>query len=224
MSGPSTRNLEKLPSPERLEQLSKSLAMLDAILCPDWEDRYYSFNARWDKNTRMASKRNGSGDFYFMTFSNDGVFIKGFDHESPMSPHANASGKVWPDVLDGVPTEFSRFLTEPAFEMDDTTFCIWFSQADPGWRCGNIEFPKHDRNDPDGSSFLLQMLQDDPKRYKSWAEDYFELDIPLKSVKRLYALEPLTTELVESLNADITLKELEADIAEIGYPTVKGSM
>ena len=43
----STRNLEGLPDVTRLKRLLQSLAMLDAILMPEWEYRYYSFNAHW---------------------------------------------------------------------------------------------------------------------------------------------------------------------------------
>jgi hypothetical protein len=38
----STRDLSHLPDIDHLKSLSQSLAMLDAILCPEWEYRYYS--------------------------------------------------------------------------------------------------------------------------------------------------------------------------------------
>ena len=44
---PSTRNRSALPEPGDLRRLSQSLAMLDAILCPEWQYRYHSFNASW---------------------------------------------------------------------------------------------------------------------------------------------------------------------------------
>ena len=220
----STRNLEPMPSPENLERTLQAFAMLDAIICPGWEDRYHSFNIKWDKTTRMASMNNGSGDTYFVTFSSAGVFIKGFDHESSMSPHANDSGSVWPGVLEEVPSAFVRFLNEPAFEMDDMTFCIWNLATDPGWRVGKINFPAHKGNDPDGSSNLLQLFEGKPKLYRTWAEDYFEVELPLKSVQKVFAFEPLTNELIESINPDVTLKDLKKDIAEIGYLILKGSV
>jgi hypothetical protein len=36
--------------------------MLDAIVCPEWEHRYYSFNANWAADEVMGSMRDGSGD------------------------------------------------------------------------------------------------------------------------------------------------------------------
>jgi hypothetical protein len=43
---PSTRDPSALPEVGSLRRLSQSLAMLDAILCPEWQYRYHSFNAR----------------------------------------------------------------------------------------------------------------------------------------------------------------------------------
>ena len=54
--------LKMLPEIDSLKRLSQSLAMLDAILEPDWELRYYSFNSHWGEGEMMASMRDGSGD------------------------------------------------------------------------------------------------------------------------------------------------------------------
>jgi hypothetical protein len=84
----STRNLLGLPEPERLEALTRSLAMLEVIMSPDWKYRYFQFDRLWDagKNQRLASLDTGSGDSYFLVFSPLGVFLKGFDHEAIMTP------------------------------------------------------------------------------------------------------------------------------------------
>ena len=76
--------LKTLPDIDRLKALCQSLAMLDAIMSPDWEYRYYSFDSKWGLNEMMASMRNGQGDDFFILFNNNGAIIKGFDHESPM--------------------------------------------------------------------------------------------------------------------------------------------
>lgn len=67
----STRDLSDMPGVDTLERLSQSVAMLDAILSPQWDYRYFSFHAVWDTsmNERMASMRNGSGDEYFLVFT-----------------------------------------------------------------------------------------------------------------------------------------------------------
>lgn len=119
-----------LPDVETLKKLSQSLAMLDAIMSPEWEYRYYSFNTKWSENEMMASMRNGSGNDYFILFNKYGAIIKGFAHESLMSPYANDLKKVWKGIFEKVPIEFESFLSEPAFIIEDTTFCIWRKNED----------------------------------------------------------------------------------------------
>lgn len=36
------------------DAVMQALAMLDAIVCPDWEGRYYSFNVSWGEAEAMA--------------------------------------------------------------------------------------------------------------------------------------------------------------------------
>lgn len=214
----STRDLSELPSIDILERISQSLAMLDAILSPEWDYRYFSFNAKWDPrvNERMASMRNGSGDEYFLLFTPAGAIMKGFDHESVMSPWKRAEGKVWPGVLDAVPAEFSAFLSEPAFKLKDTTFCIWRSFSDSHWKHGSVSFPGV--ADPDGSGALLCELDGNPATYIQFAKDCFEKDLPTASVGSVFRHEAVTTELVASLNPDKAFEEALSDAEEIGYP------
>lgn len=211
----STRDLSALPTVERLKALSQSLALLDAVLCPEWEGRYYSFNAHWAGDRAMASMRTGSGDEYFLLFTPAGAIMKGFAHEAVMSPYAHEPPQVWPGVLDDVPAAFPEFLSGPAFSLQDTTFCIWRLSGQDAWRHGAVAFPPAD--DPDGSAGLLALLGDRPQAYRAWAEDYYERDIDPAAVSAVYAHRPLTEELIRSLNPDMGLDQLAGDIAEIGY-------
>src|SRR3569833_1749891 len=146
----STRDLSRLPVVEPLKRLLQAFAMLDAILSPEWDYRYYSFNAGWGQQEQMGSMRNGCGDDFFANFNEHGCSLKGFDHESEMSPSGLDPPKVWPGVLEGIPAEFEPGATEPAFRMGDTTFCIWRRREDDQWGHGNIIFPEGP--DPDGSA------------------------------------------------------------------------
>src|ERR1044072_2466076 len=111
------KRLATLPNIDALKNLCQSLAMLDAIMSSDRDYRYYSFDSKWGKGEMMATMRDGSGDEYFILFNAHGAIVKGFAHESPMSPWANESRKVWPGVLDDVPAEFQNFLAEAAFSI-----------------------------------------------------------------------------------------------------------
>lgn len=211
----------RLPAITDLRDLCRSLAMLDAILSPDWESRYYSFDAAWTEGEEMASMSNGSGDEYTIVFSAAGVYVRGFSHESPMSPYGN-DGEPWPGVIDDVPDVFERFVEEPAFTDEDgvpiVTACLWRDATDDRWRHGTIDFPS-DRADPDGATDLFRLLIDrSPEAFQRFAEDYYEVPVDLEAVRAVYALRPLNQELVSSLNTEITLADLARDISEIGYP------
>jgi hypothetical protein len=211
----SSRSVDELPNVDELKRISQSLAMLDAIMMPDWEYRYYSFDANWSDEEMLASMRNGSGDSFFILFNSSGAIIKGFAHESAMAAHTADTGEIWPGVLDGVPPEFEAVLNDPALVPEETTFCIWRKRGDARWQTGKIKFPEAE--DPDGSEELLSILDGKPETYATWASEYYERTIPVDAVKAVYAHEPLTQKLVSRLNPDCRFEDLEGDIDEIGY-------
>jgi len=215
------KRLKTLPGIDQLKSLCQSLAMLDAIISPDWEYRYYSFDSKWGINEMMASMRNGQGDDFFILFNNDGAIIKGFDHESLMSPYSNEPRRVWPGVLDEVPDVFRGFLPEPAFAVEDTTFCLWLRTEYPCWSTGNIAYPEG--ADPDGSDHLLFIFDGKPETYRKFAEEYYESSIPLSAVEYIYNHQPLTDEIIASLNSDVSFANLKDDIENIGYSRAAAS-
>ena len=193
--------------------------MLDGIMSPDWTYRYFLYNPRWGDplDERMASLDNGSGDGYFLVFSEAGAFLKGFGHESEMTPWAFDPLKVWDGVLNDVPAEFKAYVTEPAFDMESTTFCVWRRTDDDSWHRGSIEFPDL-TEDPDGSQNLLWMLDGNPATYVEFAKDYYEKEISLTAVQTIYSLAPLTPELVASLNPELSWNDAIASANGIPYP------
>lgn len=213
----STKNLAQLPEPSALRKIAKALAMLDAIIEPEWEYRYYSFNSKWSDSEEMASMRNGSGDSWYCVFSSTGVFLKGFDHESEMSPWNREDERVWPGVLDDVPPVFQACATEPAFSMGDTTYCVWRENGESQWHIGNVSFPGG--NDPDGPAWMLSILDGNPATYQKWAKEYYDRTLHADAIKRIYEGIPLAPDMVRELNPAIEFEGVLADAAEIGYPT-----
>jgi hypothetical protein len=211
----STRDLSLLPAPSDLKPLCQSLAMLDAILSPEWQFRYYSYNAHWSFDLQLASMRNGSGDDFHIVFSNMGALLKGFAHESSMSPSANALHTFWPGVLDSVPPSLKDFLGEPALNISDTTFCVWRTRDEEAWQRGTIIFPEG--RDPDGSEYLLSILDSEPHSYRIWAEQYYGRSVDLEAVRHIYRHDKLTPTVVARLNANISISDLTADLTSIGY-------
>lgn len=214
----STRTLENLPGPEALRRICKSIAVLDLILEPDWEYRYYSYNAHWDKGEEMASMRDGEGNFVFILFRQSGVILKGYCKDSAMGEFSQKTNTPWPGVLDHVPAEFLDFLKEPAFFVGEATFCVWHLNPDSAWQRGNIRFPID--TDPDGSERLLAIYDGNCETYRNWAKQYHEILVPSDSVNRIYLHEPLSEILVQSINKKALISRLRGDIDEIQYPVI----
>jgi hypothetical protein len=211
----------QLPEIAVLRDHCRALAMLEAILSPEWEDRYHSFASDWSETEEMASMSNGSGDEYAIVFSPAGAYVRGFAHESAMSPYVEDG--PWPGVLDQVPGVFRSCVVEPAFSDEDgmpvVTACLWRTPADDAWQAGTIEFPEVSSGDPDGAGYLFQLLADrSPEAFQRFAEDYYEVPVDLAAVRYVLALEPLTDEVVATLNPGITPADLAQDMAQIGYP------
>lgn len=210
--------IAQLPDIDRVRRASRALAMLDAVLCPDPAYRYYSFDGRWSDTAEAALMNNGSGDNYAIVFSPDGAFALGFDHESPVSPHRDDGRvEVWPGLLDGVPEVFAAAADEPAFQQDGVTMAtvsFWRRTGDDAWQCGPVEGVEKD-----GADWLFDLIANGrPEAYLTFAESYYEVALELDAVAHVYALMPLTEEIVTALNPEVMLKDLKDDIAEIGYP------
>jgi len=213
MPSPSTANLGAMPGQEEFVRLTKSLAMLDAILSPNWDGRYYSFDSRWDKAEAMASMRNGCGDDWKAHITDAGIVLFGLAHESD----TYRPDEPWPEVLGDVPPIFSASISEPAFDTDNVSFCLWLVANSESWQMGNVEFPFPDSADPDGSKDLLSILDGHPKTYKSWADYYYETEVELAAVEEIYRGNVLNDELVSRLNPELSLSEIREDIEQISY-------
>nr|WP_307854102.1 hypothetical protein [Actinoplanes toevensis] len=193
--------------------------MLDAILSPDEAERYYGYNTSWGPGEEIAEMNNGSGDEYHIVFGAAGVFVRGYDHESVMSPAANDE-ELWPGLIDSLPPAFAAQLDEPAFGWGAqfyATVCVWRETGDDRWRAGDIVYPPGD--DPDGAGHLFAVLLDEtPASYRAFAEDYYGVPVDPDVVNEIFALTPLTDALVRRLNPALTVEKLTADIEAIGYP------
>ena len=189
-----------LPPPSDLERICKGLATLDAIMASDWEDRSYSFNARWNakKKVRMASMRNGSGDDWFIAFTPAGTFVKSFWHE--YKPVAAAT------IYAGLPKALEPQRKEPAFEADLVTWGGWHDGE--AWTLRGDAKPLKDE---------LAILTGAGKIYRAYAASYFEAKVPLDAIEHVLAGKPLTAALVARVSSEQTLADLRADLTEIGY-------
>ena len=214
-----------LPDPSSLHRVVQAIAALDVVMSSDWEERYFSFDPTWDDGEEYASMRNGSGDSYHIVFSDRGVVIRGFDHESDLSPWARADGQVVGAILDGFPPALQSVIDEPAFNAPEgdeeggadaggpveLTFCFWCVAEDDEWACGTA-------TDDGGAAELLSVpLGAAPVAYRSFARDYYEVELG-DEVDAVYRHDPMTAAMIAALNADADVGDVLAELEEIGYP------
>jgi len=160
----------------------------------------------------LGSMRNGEGDEFFALLNSHGAFLKGFVHDSLMAAASVRSDCFYRDL----PRQFEECSREPAFVPDNVTFCIWRCPDMPAWSHSKVDFPA--LGDADGSSSLLSMLDGVPQTYAAWASEYYERDLSLKAIEALYQHQPLTDDLVATLNPSSSARLLNKEISEIGYP------
>ncbi|MFI5841489.1 hypothetical protein ACIA8K_17465 [Catenuloplanes sp. NPDC051500] len=212
--------VRELPDIPELQDRCRALAMLEAIVGYGSAYPTYVYDAAWAPGVELASMRNGGGDEWDIAFTADGAWIRGFDHESPMSPYGNEDLALWPGLVESVPGVFAALVAEPAFQAEDclaATLCVWRRIGDDGWRTGDVSYPEHHAGDPDGAGWMFQTLLR-PSGYREWAEDMWEVTLDGDAVDAVLALRPLTPELLRGLHPEATVGGLVTVAGHIGYP------
>lgn len=164
--------IENLSNAQILSNL-KSCAELDIELCEEEHLRCYRFYPEWSENIQVATYENGGGDDLVIVFHQGNILIKGFDHESEVSPHAQDEYAVWPGMYDGAPSTLLEVLDDKAFEKEDVTFCLWRDSDSEEWNKGQVVFIN---DEDDGACWLLCAIKVSPEDYIEWGKDYYEDD------------------------------------------------
>lgn len=174
-------------TPRQLQRAMQSAAACDAALSDEDWLRTFFYEPRWQDGVAMAKFDNGSGDHVFVLFADDGMAVmKGFDHESEISPHAREVYAVWPGLYDGLPAQLMQLLQDESVEHEDVTFCFWSSNGET-WQSGQAEL---EEGMQDGSNWLLPMLQMHAEEFIAWAQTNYEDDfeqLGAAGVRKIFA-------------------------------------
>ncbi len=199
-----------LPNVDELKRITQSLATLDLIICPEWEDRYYSYDSRWSDTEDMASMRNGCGDDWFVLFDPSGAAgIKGLAHEYP----AARDTELVEQIRRALPSELAGFASESAFHWDSTSFCYWRLTGDSAWN----EAPEQSSADT-GADEFLGILTNPLSGYRQFASDYYEQELDQAVIDHVLSHRPVTPDIVSSLNSEIGIDDIREDLEQVGYP------
>lgn len=205
----STKDYSLLPDTRSLQNICKAISVLDAIICQEWEYRYYSYNNKWSDNEEFCEMRDGSGDQMLILFQQNGCIINGFAHEFPQQDKQHLTVNL--------PSEFDEFIFGEPVNSIGTTFCLWTTEQ-KNWQTGQLE------NHDDNSKQMLNIFDGNPQTYIDWATEYFEesykeTGIPIETVTKIYTGQTLTKEMVLTIVEELEdWKQLESDLSEIEYP------
>ena len=161
--------IAQLPEPEAVRARSKAMAMLEAVLSPEWELRYYSYDTKWGPSRELAS----------------------IYHESPITACRVSPPAPWPGLFESLPGAFRQFEREPAFldhnSVQGATACLWRERTDAVWRCGDAQIPDQFEDDADGAEGLFGLLlEGSAEAYVQFAEEYYELVPTLEAVQHVH--------------------------------------
>jgi hypothetical protein len=165
---------------------------------PNWELRYFSFNQGWDveADESMASMRDGEGQSYFIVFSPAGAIGKVYDPQI---------GKI--DLqLEHIPSCFSSFLNEPAFDIGISSYLFWFQKDDENWSTlANNE----------ASFEALSCLNYSSEQYVEWAEIYYDGNWNRAALIGIFETLSINDRVIANANVNLSMADLEEDIFEI---------
>ncbi|MGW8784128.1 hypothetical protein ACWGNM_39535 [Streptomyces sp. NPDC055796] len=209
-----------LPDIPTLRARCRAMAALELLIGGNVQGGYFSYVPAWGPGEEVALMDNGSGDEYAIAFTPDGVFARGFDHESPMSPWGDEETALWPGLVDTVPEVFRPWVTEPAFCVEEgvlqATAVFWRETSDTAWRAGPVEVPA---GADDGAGHLFAVLAaGTPEAYRAFAEDYYETTLDPAAIDHVWNLRPLTPTVLKALNPNLTPARAAAVVGRIGYP------
>lgn len=192
-------NINELPSIYEVKKILQGLALLDAILMPEWEYRFFSYNCNWDEqgNEEMASMRDGEGNEYFIYFSHLGVAGKVLFENNIQNPI---------ESLDKIPNVFENFKNEKAFNLDNATFFFWKTYNDEKWFSSPNNLKDYS---------LLSFINNSYKGYQEWAENYYEREIESQTLHEVFSSLDINSKQLAILNSELILEDLEEDRYEI---------
>jgi hypothetical protein len=243
----STRSPESLGSIGALRRRVQALAVLDLLLLGTPEHKLVRV-----RDLELAGRENGQGDDVLVVFTPRGALVRGFDHESSMSPYNEdvalahltddeveeldpaeeaellQAGRPFRGVLDPVPPDVQTLLEQLDHEPDRPV-------AIPSvltfclWRGLDDAawqvgpIDFPEGDDPDGSAYLLAAYSQTAPAYQTWLADYLGRPIPLELVEAVFAHRPLTLELAALAESSRSLEELRSAARELGYAEAPGS-
>lgn len=210
-----------MPDIEPLRDHLQRLAAVNAVFAAEMGEPSFGFMPRWRNHQQVAMYIDGSGDELYVHFLQRGCFVKGFAHESQMTPYRRPDHSIWSGVLDDVPQEFHCSLNEPAFSPEATTFAIWRLASDTKWSTGKVVFPADDYKD--GSMELLHPVTFGASEFTEWLAENYETDVNSDIIESVFHGQPLSETQMKKLNPESPIHLIRDAVRATGYAIQNGA-
>jgi hypothetical protein len=169
--------------------------------------------------------RDFAGNRCHCVFTPVGSLILGFDHESPMSPHATCTGpsdfRTWPGVYDSLPIGLLMIVEEhkfdPDFDYREVTFCLWNLGSGKTWTKGDITYPERDYGDPDGESYILGRIKAYHRDFVDEFRDTYRWELEKRAVAELLSGDEIERACLMRLKLACDLNSVVPEIEKMGY-------
>jgi len=169
-----TRRTHDLPNPIELYGRARALALVELAINDRPLLRVHTLDPAIDQHVRVSS---GSGDEASVWLPSPGCVVRGFDHESELSPWMADERRIWPGLFDGLPPEFADGPRLNIHDgVEDLTFLLWW-RGDGPWQTGTLPPEVPGQGDLDGSHVLLSPLASDVGGL-GFLNEVYETDMP----------------------------------------------
>jgi hypothetical protein len=177
-------------------------------------------------DTAIAQWGDFAGNRCHFLFHPTGSVILGFDHESPMSPHAieGPDFRAWPGVYESLPTELMTAIQakpfepiEPELDLCEVTFCLWNQTDSDVWQKGDIEYPKRDFGDPDGQRYILRWLGRYAADFAGTFLETYKWELDEDAVAELLSGDEITRACLQHLKPGGDPDAVASELAAMGF-------
>lgn len=132
--------------------------------------------------------------------------MKGFDHDSCLSPFQNKQKSHAKEIYAQVPKDLLAPLMDEE-DLENVTFCLWQEAGETKWHKNepvpNICCPDEEGEPDDGEKHLLSYIFSNAEDWFDWASIYYELEEEAwDAAERLYETGEVTRPMVMDLNPD----------------------
>ncbi|WP_086350603.1 hypothetical protein [Candidatus Enterococcus clewellii] len=209
--------LRNFKTANELRQAFLSWAAIDILLEEEYAYRVYDWIPVWTQGQAYGKIDNGAGDELIALFGENDCIIKGFDHESALSPHAQEEFKIYDGLYEQAPKELLERLFDPAIEHEHVTFCIWQTTGDD-WHKEETAIPE---GEDDGEEFLMGYFHSTVEAHSDWIKDYYEIELDQSLVllfRHFFYRKPITQTLLIQHGFGEQKERIFEELEKIGYP------